>query len=222
MNMEKFSQLAKFLHCHRQWRHGQISPLKNGSGMLLEKVGESETISHCTGSQGKLLRVLYNAPKVGWFWTPTSRYLPWETSSKRKVNQTYNVCKYFSERNKNRILWFCWGEKSKASIFDLGGDGSAQQFLASSVSVSWRSATSASAMVHHSAFPQSWMLVPNLKWSSVSLGSNFWFCENFFLTYLPLKLVLVMAMFSARILVLLLFVADSILEHRILDILRKS
>ena len=121
--MEKFTPLAKFLHCHRQWRHGQISPLKNGSGMLLEKVGESETISHCTGSQGKLLRVLYNAPKVGWFWTPTTRYLPWETSSKRKVNQTYNVCKYFSERNKNRILWFCWGEKSKASIFDLVGMG---------------------------------------------------------------------------------------------------
>ena len=27
MNMEKFSPLAKFLHCHRQWREGQISPL---------------------------------------------------------------------------------------------------------------------------------------------------------------------------------------------------
>ena len=26
--MEKFTPLAKILHCHRQWRHGQIPPLQ--------------------------------------------------------------------------------------------------------------------------------------------------------------------------------------------------
>ena len=27
MKMEKFTPLAKNLHCHQQWRHGQIPPL---------------------------------------------------------------------------------------------------------------------------------------------------------------------------------------------------
>ena len=28
VKMEKFTPLAKILHCHRQWRHGQIPPLQ--------------------------------------------------------------------------------------------------------------------------------------------------------------------------------------------------
>ena len=121
-----------------------------------------------------------------------------------------------------KIESFGFVEVRKAKLQYLILAGSALQFLASSVSVSWRSATSASAMVHHSAFPQSWMPVLNKNDPVSHWEAIFDFVKTFFLTYLPLKLVLVMAMFSARIMVLLLFVADSILEHRILDILRNS
>ena len=64
-------------------------------------------------------------------------------------------------QSETKIETFGFVEVRKAKLQYLILAGSALQFLASSVSVSWRSATSASAMVHHSAFPQSWMPVLN-------------------------------------------------------------
>ena len=39
VKMEKFTPLAKILHCHRYWRHGQIPPLDPGSITTSSQIG---------------------------------------------------------------------------------------------------------------------------------------------------------------------------------------
>ena len=38
VKMQKFTPLAKILHCRQQWRHGQIPPLSRQSGIYAKQV----------------------------------------------------------------------------------------------------------------------------------------------------------------------------------------
>ena len=84
----------------------------------------------------------------------------------------------FQSETKTESFGFVEVRKAKLQYLILAG--SALQFLASSVSVSWRSATSASAMVHHSAFPQSWMPVLNKNGPVSHWEAIFDFVKTFF------------------------------------------
>ena len=58
---EKFTPLAKILHCRRQWGHGRIPPLPDFGGNLSEKVIESWYISHLL-IIGKIIVIDFTLP----------------------------------------------------------------------------------------------------------------------------------------------------------------